>query len=154
MPTPDQMLPQRLMIIGRRLHSENHPLQPVLIPHRSRLRQKLPKPLDVVFKGQSPEKRLSLGGAKKGIVLLFGHIDAHDQILCRPPNLFPELTKLFQSGTIFFVHEKPPVDEFEFGGTYSYLYTGAFFFEKCGVTYKIIFFYFTLWGMFTLCFDI
>src|SRR4030042_151166 len=103
MPTPNQMLPQRLMIIGRRLHSEDNPLQPVLNFHRSRLRQKLPKPLDIILKDQSPKKRLSLGGAKKGIVLVFGHVDAHQQILARSPNLLPELTKLFQSGTLFFV---------------------------------------------------
>jgi hypothetical protein len=48
-------------------------------------------------------------------------INTNDQILCRFPNLLFELTKLLQSGTIFFVHEKPPALEFEFGGSYSYL---------------------------------
>jgi hypothetical protein len=89
------MLSQRLMIIGGRLHSEDHPFKPLLHLHRFRLHQKLPKPIEVIFKDQPPEKDLPGGGAKKGLVLVFRHINADQQILCRPPNLFPELTKLF-----------------------------------------------------------
>ena len=42
-----------------------------------------------IFKDQSLEKCLPSGPAKKGMVLVFGHINADEQILCRSPNLFP-----------------------------------------------------------------
>jgi hypothetical protein len=71
--------------------------------------KKFPKSLYVILKDQSLEKRLPGGCAKKGMVLLFSHINADEQILRRSSNFFPELTKLFQSATIFLVHKKPPV---------------------------------------------
>jgi len=63
------------------------------------------------------------------------HIDAHEQILLRSPNLFPELPKFFQSATIFLVHKKPPVEVVLGCVTLSYLFTGGFFFPQCRVTY-------------------
>src|SRR4030067_2377287 len=109
MSTANQMLSQGLMIIPRRLPTEDYLGKPRLHLHRFRLHQKLPKSLQVILKNQSLEKRLPGGRAKKSMVLVFGHIDAHKQILARSPNLFPELTKIFYSGTIFLVHRKPPV---------------------------------------------
>src|SRR4030042_160333 len=119
-PTPNQMLSQRLMIIPRRLQTENNLPKPRLNFQRFGLHQNLFESLYVIFKDQTLAKRLPGGRAKKRMMPLFGYINANDQILRRFPNLPPELTKLLQPGMIFFVHDKPPALEFEFGGTYSY----------------------------------
>jgi hypothetical protein len=58
--------------------------------------------------------------------------------------LFLQLTKLRQSDTIELLHKKPPVLRFEFGGAYSYRFTGGFLFFIAGGTYENIFFYVTL----------
>src|SRR5512147_2521052 len=133
------MLPQGLMVISRRLHPEDDPLQPILVPERLRLGHKPPKPLKIIPKNQPPQKRLPPGRPKKGIVLLFGDIDSHQQILARSPNFFPELTKFFQSATIHWVHKKPPVKMVLGCGTLSYHYR-RFPLSKMSDTIKKYFF--------------
>jgi hypothetical protein len=78
MPTPDQMLSQRLMIISRRLQTEDHLFEPLLDLHRFRLRKKFPESLYVILKDQSLEKGFPCGRTKKGMVLVFSHINADE----------------------------------------------------------------------------
>src|SRR3990170_8379041 len=79
MPTPHQMLSQRLMIIPSRLQPENNLSKPFLNFHRFCLHQKLSEPFYVILKDQALEKRLPGSSAKKSMVLVFGHINANDQ---------------------------------------------------------------------------
>ncbi len=107
-PTGDQILPQGLMIVGRGLQTQNHLLKAMLNSHCLCLQKEPLKTLSVIPKDQPPEKGLSRGRAEKGFVPLLGHIDPHDQVLLRTSDLLLQLTELLQSGTILFIHWKPP----------------------------------------------
>jgi hypothetical protein len=78
-------------------------------PEGLSLIQRFAEPLMVVAKDKSPQKRLPRRCPKKGVVPILRYIYAYDQILLRMPHLLPQLMKLLQPLTIYFIHRKPPV---------------------------------------------
>jgi len=96
------------MIICRWLHPIDHFLQSMLHPQGLGLIQKFSEPLMVVAKDQPPQKRFPRRRPKKGVVLILRYIYSYDQILPRMPYLLPQLTKLLQPVTIYFIYWKPP----------------------------------------------
>jgi hypothetical protein len=49
-------------------------------------------------------QRLAVGISKEGVVLAFGDIKPHDEIIIRPSNMSLELTEFIDSGSLILVH--------------------------------------------------
>ncbi len=98
----DKMLSQRFVVIGRGLKAEDRFYKVMLNFQRLCQRQQLSEALNCVVKDQTLMQRPADRRSEKSMVLLFGYVDAYDQILSRAAYLFLELPELLKSDKIYF----------------------------------------------------
>src|SRR4030042_735223 len=90
---PNQMLSQGFMVIRCRLHTKHHLLEIMFHLEGLHLVTKLIETFYAVVKDQPSPKCLALGCTEKSIMLVLGYINAHNQIIFRPPDFLLQLTK-------------------------------------------------------------
>ena len=89
----DQMLPEGLVIIRGGLDAEDEVGEALLCLESLRTKTELLEALLAVVEDEPGEKGLAGRGTEKGVMALFGDIDAHHEMPRRSANLALQLTK-------------------------------------------------------------
>jgi hypothetical protein len=124
------MLSQGLMVVGGGFQAKDHLRQALPYLQGLGLEEKLLESFLAVVKESFLPEGMAGGGPEEGMMLIFGDIQAHDEISLGTSDFLLELTKLLQPGTIQTVHEEPPLKRVGKWVLTPYLLAGGFSFGK------------------------